>query len=129
MILLDTQVLVWAQVESRKLSKAARSCINRHARQSELAISAFSLYELATMIERGRIRLHGTIDATLRQFIEGVSIRPITEEIAAVAIQFPSDFPRDPGDRLIAATARVENLQLITADERIQSCSLLNTIW
>lgn len=129
MILLDTQVLVWSQVEERKLSKSARSFIRRHASRNELAISVFSLYELATMIERGRITLHGSIDATLRHFIDGVSIRPITVEIASAAIQFPFDFPRDPGDRLIAATARIEDLRLITADERIQACSLLRTIW
>lgn len=129
MILLDTQVLVWARIDERKLSKSARSSIRRQSLQGDLGISAFTLYELASMIERGKISLNGSIDATLHQFIEGISIRPITEEIAAVAIQFPSDLPRDPGDRLIAATARVESLPLITADERIQACSLLRTIW
>lgn len=129
MILLDTQVLVWTQVEERRLSKSARSFIRRNSRRMELAISAFTLYEIASMIERGKITLNGSVDATVHQFIEGVSIRPITPEIAAVAIQFPPDFPRDPGDRLIAATARVEGLALITADQRIQACSLLRTIW
>lgn len=129
MILLDTQVIVWTQVEERRLSKSARSFIRRNSRRMELAISAFTLYEIASMIERGKITLNGSVDATVHQFIEGVSIRPITPEIAAVAIQFPPDFPRDPGDRLIAATARVEGLALITADQRIQACSLLRTIW
>ncbi len=35
MILLDTQVLVWAQVDERRLSKRARSAIRRAERLGE----------------------------------------------------------------------------------------------
>ena len=48
------------------------------------------------MIERGRSSLQGSAEATLRLFVEGILIKPITTEIAAVAVQFPSDFPAIP---------------------------------
>jgi PIN domain nuclease of toxin-antitoxin system len=58
-----------------------------------------------------------------------VTVRPITPEIAALATQFPDDYPRDPADRLIGATARAEGLTLITRDERIRRSPLLKTVW
>lgn len=56
-------------------------------------------------------------------------VLPITLEVAALAAQFPEDFPRDPADRLIAATARAEGMTLITRDQRICQSPLLKTLW
>jgi PIN domain nuclease of toxin-antitoxin system len=56
-------------------------------------------------------------------------VKPITAEIAVLATQFPEDYPKDPIDRLIGATARAEGIALITRDERIRSSPLLRTIW
>jgi len=61
--------------------------------------------------------------------VEGVSVRPLTPEIAALATQFPDDYPRDPADRLIGATARAEGLTLVTRDERIRRSPLIRTVW
>jgi len=61
--------------------------------------------------------------------VEGVSVKPLTAEIAAAAAQFPEDFARDPADRLIAATASIEGLPLVTRDEQIRRSPLLKTIW
>jgi PIN domain nuclease of toxin-antitoxin system len=56
-------------------------------------------------------------------------MREITPVIAALSVQFPDDFPRDPADRLIAATARAEGLTLVTRDERIRASTLVRTVW
>jgi PIN domain nuclease of toxin-antitoxin system len=56
-------------------------------------------------------------------------VQPITPEIAAFAVELPSSFPKDPADRLIAATAMVEGAPLVTADERIRQAKLVQTIW
>jgi PIN domain nuclease of toxin-antitoxin system len=83
------------------------------------------------MFARGRMRPFGTVEASLRLIVEktGTGIRPITLDIAAIAAQFPVDFPNDPADRVIAATARAEGLLLVTRDERLRSSPLLKTIW
>ena len=65
----------------------------------------------------------------MRLLIEEVTVRPITPEIAALAAQFPDDFPRDAADRLIGGTARAEGLTLITHDENIRRSPLLKTVW
>lgn len=129
MILLDTHVLVWAVTEPNRLSRVATSAISRARKGSGLAIAAISLWELAVLLSRGRIQAYGTIDASVRLLTDGVTIMPLTPEIAALATQFPDDFPADPADRLIGATARAEGLPLVTRDVKLQDSPLLQTIW
>jgi PIN domain nuclease of toxin-antitoxin system len=129
LILLDTHVLVWAVAESSRLSKSAASAITQARKTGGLAISAISLWELAMLVSRGRIQAFGTVEASVRLLTEGEAVNPVTHEIAALAAQLPSDFPRDPADRLIASTARVEGLALVTRDEKMLASPLLQTIW
>jgi PIN domain nuclease of toxin-antitoxin system len=60
---------------------------------------------------------------------EDVAVKSITPEIAALAAQFPDDYPRDPADRLIGATALAEGIVLVTRDENIRRSPLLRTTW
>lgn len=129
MILLDTHVLVWAVAEPKRLSHGATGAIRRSRTQGGLAISAITLWELASLVARGGIQAYGTVEASVRLFVEDVTVRPITPEIAALASQFPEEFPRDPADRIISATARAEGLTLITRDENIRRSPLLRTLW
>jgi PIN domain nuclease of toxin-antitoxin system len=128
-ILLDSHVLAWTVGDSKRLSRAAASEIRRARRGGGLAISAITLWELSSLVIRGRIQSYGTTEATLRLMTEGIAILPITLEIAALAAQFPEGYPRDPADRLIGATARAEGLALVTRDERIRRSPLLRTVW
>jgi PIN domain nuclease of toxin-antitoxin system len=83
------------------------------------------------MFSDGRLRSRGTIEASIESLIRGtgVTLREITPAVAALATQFPAEFPADPADRLIAATAREGGLSLVTKDERIRSSPLIRTIW
>lgn len=131
MILLDTHVLVWLMGEPEKLSKAAASAIRRARSSGGLSIADVTIWELALLLSRGVLQSGGTVENTVRNLVgrSGVSIRPITPEIATLATQFPNDYPRDPIDRLIGATARAEGLALVTRDEGIRKSPLLKTIW
>lgn len=129
MILLDTHVLVWAVAEPRRLSGPAAAAIEQFRKGGGLAIAAITLWELAMLFARGKIRAYGTIEASVRLLIEGTTVKPVTPEIAALAVQFPPGFPADPADRLIGATARAEGLSLVTRDEKLRQSPLLRTIW
>ena len=131
MILLDTHVLVWLVVDEDRLSRPARSAIRRARASDGMAIADVTVWELAFLIARGILRTHSTIENTVHNFVtrSGANVKPITAEIAALATQFPDDYPKDPIDRLIGATARAEGIALVTGDEKIRSSSLLRTIW
>src|SRR5271165_7072315 len=127
MILLDTHVLVWLQQEPRRLSRIAESAIRRARRSTALAISAITLVELASLLSRGRLRTAGTVEGTIRQFVEEIEVLPLTFEVALATSHFSFDSLPDPMDRIIAATARAEGIPLVTADERIHNSPLVKT--
>jgi PIN domain nuclease of toxin-antitoxin system len=131
LILLDTHVLAWLVVEPERLSRPAASAIRRARASDGLALADVSLWELAVLFSRGVLRAHGTVENMVQNFVTypGIIVRPITAEIAALATQFPENFPQDPVDRIIGATARAEGIALVTRDEKIRSSRLLKTIW
>jgi PIN domain nuclease of toxin-antitoxin system len=131
-ILFDTQVLIWLNRSPEKLSRDARRAIARATRADAAAIASITLWELAALVLRGRIRLKaGTVRTFLVEMVQtpGLTVLEITADVAVLAAQFPADFPGDPADRLIAATARAHRIPLVTSDERIQASPLVETIW
>ena len=129
--IIDTHILVWwLRNETDRLTKTQLHILAETEKLREpVAISAMSLWELAMLLSRGRIQAYGTVEASVRLLTEGIVVKPITPEIAAIAAQFPSDFPQDPADRLITATAKAEGLALVTRDEKLRASPLLQTIW
>ena len=129
MILLDTHVLVWALLEPKKLSRKARRAIHQARESGGVAVASITLWELAWLVEKGRIQVAGTVEAFVRDCVAKVSIRPLTPAIASYAVRLPAAYPKDPQDRLIGATAIVEGIPLVTADERIRNSEVVRTIW
>jgi PIN domain nuclease of toxin-antitoxin system len=128
-ILLDTHVVAWAADDPKRLSRDATSAIQRARRGGGLAVSAVTVWELAQLVASGRVQVYGSVETSVRALIQDMTVIPITPEIAALTTQFPEDYPRDPADRIIGATARAESLTLVTRDERIRNCPLLKTVW
>ena len=90
--------------------------------QEPLAISAIVLWELAKLIQLGRIALDMSGPAFLAG-LEQLTIIPITLEIARVSTQL--DFRSDPADELIAATSVVTGIPLLTRDHKILASRLV----
>jgi PIN domain nuclease of toxin-antitoxin system len=83
------------------------------------------------LLARGHVIAHGTPERWIEALIDrsGVIVKEITPAVAALATHLPENFPRDPADRLIAATARVDGLGLVTRDIRLRQSPLVETIW
>jgi len=130
-ILLDTHVLVWMVSDSSRLSRAAARELRKAEQTGDMAIASITLWELALLYHHGRLRTSGSIESAIRMILEKsrVQVLEVNPEIAALTTTFPDSFPKDPGDRLIGATARAYGLTLVTQDDRILSSPLIRSIW
>jgi PIN domain nuclease of toxin-antitoxin system len=128
-ILLDTHALIWMSAAPKQLSRKARQAIQNARQTSGIAVATVSLWELAWLAEHARIHVSGSVESFVRDTVARVILKPMTPEIAALAVRLPPNYPKDPADRLIGATAIVEGLSLITADEHIRASKVVDTIW
>lgn len=129
-ILLDTHVVVWLGYEPRRISKAAAEAVRSARADGEpLAVSAVSLYELAVIAARKWIDTPLSPDAFLEDMTAGFVLLPVTARISSAAATMPREYPSDPLDRIIGATALVEGLKLVTADEKIRKSNVLSVVW
>lgn len=130
MILLDTHAIVHDALEPKRLSRRARSLIEEGAESGTLACSDISLWEIAMLIARGRVKVE--VDAV--QFLDdavqarSLKILPITPRIAVVA-QSDAFEHGDPADRIIAATALVHRARLVSADARLRGIEGVRVVW
>lgn len=130
MIIVDTHVVVWLALEPSKISKKARAAIEEVRYRGEgLAISDMSLLEIAMVETKGRIRLNASLETFLTEVEARFVVLPITGRVCVRALALPANYPKDPADRIIAATALVEGVPLVTADADIQRSKALRAIW
>ncbi|MGK7296829.1 MAG: type II toxin-antitoxin system VapC family toxin [Candidatus Wenzhouxiangella sp. M2_3B_020] len=132
MIVLDTHALVWWANGEDRLSGSAADAIEAEHRQSgRILLSTMSAWEIAMLIDRGRMALAMDLDEWLDTVdrIEAVEWIPVSRQLAVDSVTLPGDFHPDPADRLIVALARRENAELVTADGKIHAYPHVRSIW
>ena len=129
-ILVDTHVVIWLAFGRDRISRKAKTAIDAARKDADgLAISDITLFELATLTSKGRVRLDISLESFLQEVESRFVVLPITGRVCARAIGLPPSYPKDPADRIIGATALVEGLSLLTADREIRKSKILRTIW
>ena len=127
--LLDTCAVLFVAENTADLSPATLKLIDA-APAGDVFVSAISLAELACLQERGKITLkqhwRAWWDALLKR-TEWTCL-PITAEVMAEAYSLPPPIHRDPADRVLIATARLERLTLVTTDGKIRNYPHVATI-
>ncbi|WP_237479472.1 type II toxin-antitoxin system VapC family toxin [Lichenibacterium dinghuense] len=117
-LLLDTCAAIFL-TEGTPLSTEARDALaTSRAAGNPVFVSPFTAWEYATLVAKKRLRSTITPDAwfaTLLSF-PNFTLAPLTAEILIASTRLPGTPPRDPADRIIAATARAGGLTVVTRD-------------
>jgi PIN domain nuclease of toxin-antitoxin system len=130
LILLDTHAVIWLAQDYRRISPAAQQAIGK-AREKDrgLAVSGITLVEIVRLSSHGRIHLTPSLETLLAEVERCFIVLPITGNIALQAFELPPGYPNDPADRIIGATALIEDIPLLTADREIHKSRAVPTIW
>lgn len=123
-LLLDTHIWLWGQLEPSRLSSRTLSELRNNA--NEIWLSPISTWEALLLHTKGKIRLNANLAEWFAVSTRGTREAPLTHEIAFVAQQLL--LHRDPADRFLVATAKVLDLILVTADERLLGLGDVKTL-
>lgn len=118
-LLLDTHVWIWAlEGGAGRLSRNTLKAIGGAATAGRLWASAISVWEIGTLLHKGRIALAIELDRWVAESRAppGIHLQPVTAEIAMDSSALPGSPVGDPADRIIVATARALRATLVTCD-------------
>jgi PIN domain nuclease of toxin-antitoxin system len=132
MILLDTHALIWWVADPERIPTRSKRAISASIRDGEsIAVSSVSIWEIAMLVDRGRLALTMDADAwiTRVEALPFLTFIPVDNHIAARSVRLVPFPNRDPADRMIVATALGHGASLVTADLALQRYSAVKTIW
>jgi PIN domain nuclease of toxin-antitoxin system len=117
-LLLDTHIWLWSLTEPERLAPVVRRELDD--RSNQLWLSPVSVWEALLLHSKRKIRLHEDIAKWVAQATSHLQEAPLTHQVVLAAQQLGFSHS-DPADRFLAATAKVLELMLVTADQRLLS--------
>jgi PIN domain nuclease of toxin-antitoxin system len=125
--LLDTHAFLWWITDDDRLSSAARATIE--APDSQVFVSAASVWEIVTKTRLGKLPIPRPIDAFVSTHLETNAFQPLAITIRhALELDTLPDLHRDPFDRILVAQALAEKMPLVTSDQAVRAYPVV-TIW
>jgi PIN domain nuclease of toxin-antitoxin system len=126
-LLLDTHIWLWISVEADRLAPRIGKVLADP--KNELWLSPVSIWELTVLCRQGRFRTAPDIPTWVAKTMRELYLieAPLT---VAVTLALPSmKFTHgDPADHLLAATAKVFDLTLVTADEQLSKLGEIDVL-
>ncbi len=120
--LLDTHIWIWiTNSVADRVSSHFFAEVEEWQRSGLVYLSPFSCWELGLLVEARHISLDQSIEILWDRDTNHDSFRiaELTGRILVESNRLPGDLHHDPADRILAATARVNSLTLITRDKRL----------
>ena len=117
-LLLDTCAVIWIS-NDQPISPEAEETIEETLRAGELAfVSPITAWEIGLLVSRGRVRLNMSPQLWFDRMLAapGIALANMSPAVLIASSFLPGNPPRDPADRIIAATAREYGYRLITRD-------------
>jgi PIN domain nuclease of toxin-antitoxin system len=121
-LLLDTHIALWLDTGDDRLRPSTRALVDECWRSTgTVYLSSVSAWEIALLVDTGRIDLDLPIDAWVERFLNrpGIAAAPLSHYAASRCYQLHHIEHRDPADRLLISTAIELACPLVTYDERI----------
>ena len=111
-ILLDTHIGIWWVGQDARLTTEQQSLLERH-QASGLGVSVISCWEVAKLVELGRLQLALPVLQWLERALAYPSVRllDLTPRIVVESTELPGEFHRDSADQILVATVRVLNVR------------------
>ncbi len=127
-LLLDTHIWLRYLGISGALRAAALPSLQAAEASGNLFLSVYSVWETAMLVRDGKLSLNTDIRPWTQQALAlpGYSLLAFTPEVAIESVNLPEPVHKDPADHIIIATARVENLTLVTRDKQILAFATRN---
>jgi PIN domain nuclease of toxin-antitoxin system len=130
-VLLDTHFWIWQQFGVRHNSSPATwTAIEAAAASGTLLLSVISVWEVGLLDSKKRLELFTPCEQWVHEALAtpGLTLVPLTPEIAVHSTRLPGNFHSDPADRIIAATARIMGARLATRDRKMIAYAKLRHI-
>lgn len=123
-LVLDTHVWFWLVNGEERLKKNRGHLLSKIDLASDrmnLLVSAISVWEIAMLETKGRVHFESGAKKWIHEALSapGIQLLPVTPDIAIESTRLPATFHGDPADRILVASARLMNADLVTADEKI----------
>ncbi len=122
-LLLDTHVWVYYARGAKELPSIVIRAIDDARQQGTLFVSVISVWEIALLVRKKRLALPMSplrwTEEALK--LRGLHLLPLTPEVAIESVYLPEPIHRDPSDRILIASARLEGMTLVTRDREILS--------
>lgn len=117
-LLLDTHIWIWNDLQPENISSQVALELARSS--NELWLSPVSIWELALLLEKKRISIPQEFHLWVAESARDLELKeaPFTWEVAQ-ELRFTQVPHKDPGDRFLAATAKVFDMTLVTSDQRL----------
>jgi len=120
-LLLDTHILLWSLLEPEKLGKHTAEILDNP--DNEIWLSPITIWEIIVLAEKGRISLNKEPKKWLAKVLKQLPLReaPLNFHVAMES-RYITVRHQDPANRFLAATAKIYNLTLVTADHNLLAC-------
>ena len=117
-LLLDTCAAIWIFQNQPVRASTADQISHAIAKGEPVYVSPVTAWELGLLVSRGRLTLPTDPQSSFDRMLQGpgLHLARITPSILISSSYLPGRPPRDPADRIFAATAREYNWQLVTRD-------------
>jgi len=124
-LLLDTHIWLWSLIDPDRLGQNTSAELRDPS--NELWLSPISTWEALTLHDKKRVFLAEDVPGWIARNSAPFREAPLSHEIAVAARQLALP-QRDPADRFLAATAKVLNLTLVTADAHLLGLGEISTL-